>query len=115
MVARDGIEPPTPAFSDVRLDVLPTTYRRFEGLPSTPKTYEMGENLGEEYGCLIREFWRNESFSISNFARVHQTLRVTPCMEAGLSDHVWSTEEICNLVAPKKAVSRLRETERQCC
>jgi hypothetical protein len=25
-----------------------------------------------------------------NFARVHQTLRVTPVMEAGISDHVWS-------------------------
>jgi IS1 transposase len=25
-----------------------------------------------------------------NFARVHKTLRVTPAMEAGLADHVWS-------------------------
>ncbi len=31
-----------------------------------------------------------------NFARVHQTLRVTPAMEAGLSDHVWSVGEIVN-------------------
>jgi len=29
-----------------------------------------------------------------NFARIHQTLRVTPAMEAGLSDNVWSIEEI---------------------
>ena len=29
-----------------------------------------------------------------NFARVHQTLRVTPAMEAGVSDHVWSLDEI---------------------
>ena len=29
-----------------------------------------------------------------NFARVHKTLRVTPAMEAGLSEHVWSLEEI---------------------
>ncbi len=28
------------------------------------------------------------------FDRVHQTLRVTPAMEAGGSDHVWSVEEI---------------------
>ncbi len=35
-----------------------------------------------------------------NFARVHQTLRVTPAMEAGLTDHVWSLEEIVNLLAP---------------
>lgn len=29
-----------------------------------------------------------------NFGRVHQTLRVTPAMEAGLSSHVWSILEI---------------------
>ncbi len=28
-------------------------------------------------------------FMYYNFARVHQTLRVTPAMEAGISDHVW--------------------------
>jgi len=32
-----------------------------------------------------------------DFARVHQTLRVTPAMEAGISDHVWSLEEIVEL------------------
>jgi len=29
-----------------------------------------------------------------NFCRVHQTLRVTPAMEAGLTDHVWSVAEL---------------------
>lgn len=33
-----------------------------------------------------------------NFGRVHQTLRVTPAMAAGVSDHVWSMEEIAGLV-----------------
>jgi hypothetical protein len=32
-----------------------------------------------------------------NFGRVHKTLRVTPAMAAGLSDHVWSLEEIALL------------------
>src|SRR5579863_8477917 len=32
-----------------------------------------------------------------NFARIHKTLRVTPAMEAGVSDHVWSLEEISDL------------------
>ncbi len=32
-----------------------------------------------------------------NFARIHKTLRVTPAMEAGVSDHVWSLEEIVAL------------------
>jgi IS1 family transposase len=33
-----------------------------------------------------------------NFCRIHQTLRVTPAMEAGIADHVWSVEEIVNLL-----------------
>ena len=32
-----------------------------------------------------------------NFARIHKTVRVTPAMEAGVSDHVWSAEEIARL------------------
>src|SRR5271166_604650 len=39
-----------------------------------------------------------------NFCRVHKTLRVTPAMEAGISDHVWSIEELCALL-PKPVVS----------
>ena len=31
-----------------------------------------------------------------NFARVHKTLRVTPAMEAGLENHIWSLEENCS-------------------
>lgn len=34
-----------------------------------------------------------------NFCRVHQTLRVTPAMEAKVSDHVWSLEEIAGLLS----------------
>src|SRR5207247_4600092 len=33
-----------------------------------------------------------------NFGRIHQSLRVTPAMEAGISDHVWSIEEIVGLL-----------------
>jgi IS1 family transposase len=32
-----------------------------------------------------------------NFARIHKTLRITPAMAAGLSDHVWNYEEIAAL------------------
>jgi IS1 family transposase len=32
-----------------------------------------------------------------NFSRIHSTLRVTPAMEAGVSDQVWSLEEIARL------------------
>ncbi len=33
-------------------------------------------------------------FAYYNFCRVHQTLRVTPAMEAGLTDHVWTIAEL---------------------
>jgi len=33
-----------------------------------------------------------------NFGRIHQTLRVTPAMEAGIADHVWSLDEIISLL-----------------
>jgi hypothetical protein len=37
-------------------------------------------------------------FMYYNIARVHQTLRVTPAMEAGIADHVWSIGEIVGLL-----------------
>lgn len=33
-----------------------------------------------------------------NFVRVHKSLRVTPAMEAGIADHVWSIEEVVRLI-----------------
>lgn len=43
-------------------------------------------------------------FMYYNFGRIHKTLRVTPAMEAGISDHVWNLEEIAAL-ADKYAVA----------
>ncbi len=34
-----------------------------------------------------------------NFVRIHQTLRVTPAMAAGVSDRLWSIEDLVALVA----------------
>lgn len=33
-----------------------------------------------------------------NFARIHKSLRITPAMAAGITDHVWSLEEIVMLL-----------------
>ena len=33
-----------------------------------------------------------------NFCRIHQTLRVTPAMAAGVTDHVWEIGEIVDLL-----------------
>ena len=49
-------------------------------------------------------------FCYYNFARVHQTLRVTPAMEAGVSDHGWSIAEIVALLdAPIEAGAALAQ------
>lgn len=37
-----------------------------------------------------------------NFCRVHQTLRVTPAMEAGISRHIWSIAEIVDLMESER-------------
>jgi hypothetical protein len=37
MVARDGVEPPTPAFSELTFPVFPTTLKVAMGLPNTGK------------------------------------------------------------------------------
>ena len=43
-------------------------------------------------------------FAHYNFVRVHKTLRVTPAMEAGLTDRVWSVEDLVALVPAPVAV-----------
>lgn len=45
-------------------------------------------------------------FMYYNFCRVHKTLRVTPAMEAGLTDHLWELDEILEMVEtmPKKTL-----------
>lgn len=47
----------------------------------------------ENHAAMVSLF-----FMLYNFARVHQTLRVTPAMTAGVSDHVWEIEEIVGLL-----------------
>ncbi len=46
-------------------------------------------------------------FMYYNFVRVHQTLKVTPAMEAGLTDRLWDINDLVALIdaneeAPKK-------------
>jgi len=46
------------------------------------------ENLGHSVALY---------FMYYNFGRIHQTLRVPPAMEAGITDHVWTLAEIAQL------------------
>jgi hypothetical protein len=36
-------------------------------------------------------------FMFYNFGRIHKTLRIMPAMAAGVTDHIWSFEEIAQL------------------
>ncbi|HET9176965.1 MAG TPA: IS1 family transposase [Terriglobia bacterium] len=42
-------------------------------------------------------------FMYYNFARIHETLRCTPAMQAGISDYVWSIQEIVGLADRDKS------------
>ena len=56
-------------------------------------------------------------FMFYSFGRFHKTLRVTPAMQAGVSDHVRSLEEIAalvpELVAKKRGPYKKKSTELQ--
>lgn len=47
----------------------------------------------ENHGHMVALY-----FMHYNYCRVHKTLCVTPAMEAGLSDRVWSVEELMGLL-----------------
>jgi hypothetical protein len=63
-------------------------------------------DLWEMRGSMVALF-----FLYYSFCRVHPTLRVTPAMEAGISDHVWSIEELCSLL-PETASATKRIDKR---
>ena len=47
----------------------------------------------ENHGHMVALY-----FMHYNYCRIHKTLRVTPAMEAGLTDHIWSLEELLALL-----------------
>jgi IS1 family transposase len=54
----------------------------------------------ENHGHMVALY-----FMYYNFCKVHKTLRVTPALEAGLTDHVWTLEELCELL-PETVVGK---------
>lgn len=98
-------------------DCLGASTQVVRGMPDkyfVNTSYAEGANLTLRMGC--RRFTRltnafskkveNHAWAVSlhlmhnNFARIHKTLRVTPAMAAGVTDHVWSLEEIAALSQP---------------
>ncbi|HVV94268.1 MAG TPA: IS1 family transposase [Hyphomicrobiales bacterium] len=46
-------------------------------------------------------------FLFYNFVRVHKTLRVSPAMAAGVTDHLWTMEEVVALIDAREERRRL--------
>lgn len=51
------------------------------------KTLSISKKLANPKAAALFVVWYD-------FCRVHQTLRVTPAMEAGITDHVWNLAEL---------------------
>lgn len=49
-------------------------------------------------------------FVYHNFVRIHKTLRSTPAMKAGVTDHLWTLEEIVDLLPELKYNTRPKKS-----
>jgi hypothetical protein len=67
--------------------------------------------LAKAQSCALRQpanafskKWENHYAALSlyfayyNFVRIHSSIRVTPAMEAGLTDHVWTLKELLSKI-----------------
>jgi IS1 family transposase len=52
-------------------------------------------------------------FMFYNFCRIHKTLRVTPAMAAGVTDHVWDMPDVVAVIDAWEALPALENTELQ--
>jgi IS1 family transposase len=48
-------------------------------------------------------------FMYYNFVRIHQTIRCTPAMEAGITDRLWSMEDLVGLLEAREAKAAVEE------
>jgi hypothetical protein len=67
---------------------VPVRLCRLPDAPFTHLTNAFSKQLAD-HAVMVSLYVRHY-----HFARVHQTLRVTPAIRAGLADHVWSIPEI---------------------
>ena len=63
-----------------------------------PDPKHISTSYVERQNLTMRMSMRRFTRLTNAFGRVHQTLRVTPAMEAGVANHVWSIEEIVGLL-----------------
>jgi IS1 family transposase len=69
---------------------------RISTMRFTPLTNAFSRKLRNHYHVLA------VYFMFYNFARIHKALNVSPAMAAGLTDKLWSLEDIVNLIDAKE-------------
>ena len=57
------------------------------------KIYQKKEGVTKEGGINLAAALALHFFYY-NFMRLHETIRVTPAMQAGLTDHIWNLQEL---------------------
>jgi hypothetical protein len=79
-------------------------FRQLRGAPE-PDDAGVVAPIHPPHQCISSKKVENHAHAVAlhfmhyNFSRIHNTLRVTPAMAAGVATHVWSPEEIVGLLA----------------
>lgn len=110
-------------------EVIDVVENHVTGMPSRKPSTSYVERQNLTMRMSIRRFTRltkgfskkleNHMHAMSlhfmhyNFGRIHETLRITPAMAAGVTDHVWSVEEIAALAPIEAPKRRGRYKKRQ--
>lgn len=85
----------TAIIGDPNMDLATTSHIERQNL-----TVRMGMRRMTRLTNAFSKKWANLNhayaiqFAYYNFCRIHSTIRVTPAMEAGITDHVWSLSEL---------------------
>ena len=84
-----------PIMGNPNLDTVSTSYVERQNL-----TMRMSMRRLTRLTNAFSKKWENMEkaltlhFAYYNFCRVHQSLRVTPAMEAGITNHIWTLDEL---------------------
>ena len=73
----------------IRLALRKTTIAMADGRTRLTRLTDAHSKKWENHEAAVALF-----IAYYNFCRVHQTLRVTPAMGAGIADHIWTLKEM---------------------
>jgi hypothetical protein len=88
---------------DTIMRLLALAGERCQRLIDARTSVDLSSRISRRRSARLKAFSRNPAhgkaasalhLAFYNYCRVHKTLRVTPAMEAGITDHVWSLAEL---------------------